>query len=90
MSERDFAPLQMPILDGPYRSMILGEPDNCRFRRQQGLRQPHRRDIDLGLFAEIETVRQPIERDLDPALLVDAIALGLDAGDLSLHPLVWT
>ena len=48
----------------------------------------HGRDVDLGLFAQIEIVRQSIERDLHPALFVDAVALRLDPGNPPLKPLV--
>ena len=85
VSERNFALLETPILDGPYGSVTLDEADDRRFRGKQGLRQPYRGDVDLGLFAEIEFFRHTIERDFDPALLVDAIALRLDAHYLSLQ-----
>jgi hypothetical protein len=42
-----------------------------------------RRDENLGLLAEMKVVGQAIEGDLHPALLVDAVALDLDAGDPS-------
>ena len=82
VAERYFAQLKMPILDGPHRSMILGEPDDGDLRHQQGLRQLHRRDVDLGLFAEIEIIRYAVECDLNSAFFVHAIAFGLDPGNL--------
>ena len=36
VAERHLALLQMAVLDGPYRSVILAEPDDRRFRHQQG------------------------------------------------------
>ena len=87
MPERHVALLEVPVLDRPNRSAILGEPDDRRFRNQQGLRQPHRGDVDLGLLAEIGIGRDLVESDLDPPLFVDAIAFGLDARDLPGNPL---
>ena len=87
VSERHRALLQAPILDRPHRPAVFAKPDDRRFRHQQRLREPHRGDVDLGLLAKMEVSRQLIERDLDPALFVDAIAFGLDAGNLPAIPL---
>ena len=80
--------LQVSILDGPHRSLIFSETYNRRLWNQKRVRQMHGRDVDLGLFAQIEVVRQSIERDLHPALFVDAVALRLDPGNPPLKPLV--
>ena len=58
MSERHHALPQAPVLDRPDRPAILTKPDDRRFRHQQGLRELHRRDVDLGLLAKMEVSRQ--------------------------------
>ena len=69
MSERHLVLLQVPILDRPNRSAVFAEPDDRRFRNQQGLREPHRGDVDLGLLAKMKVSRQFIERDRDSGAL---------------------
>ena len=80
-------PLQAAVLDRPDRSVIFCKPDDGRFRNQQRLRQPRRGDVNLGLLAEIKGFRHLFISDLDPPLLVDAIAFGLDAGNLAAQAL---
>ena len=88
VSERHFALLQVPVLDGPDRSSTLAEPFDRGFRDQQGLRELHGPDVDLRLFAEVEAVGYAVERDLYPTFFIDAIAFRFDPGNLSLKSLL--
>ena len=87
MPERHLVLLQVPILDRPDRSAIFCEPDDGRFRNQQRLRKRYRCDIDLCLFAQINTLRYLFERNLDFTLLIHAVAFRLDTRDVARNSL---
>ena len=69
MSERYLALLEVPILDRPNGAAIFAEPDDRRFRNQEGLRELDRRNVYFSLLAEVKIVRQLIERYLRPDAL---------------------
>ena len=81
VAECHVVPLDTTILDCPDGSAIFAKPGDGRFRHQNGLRQMHGRDVDLGLLADVESIRYPVVGNRYPALLVDAITFRLDTGD---------
>ena len=83
MPKRDVVLLEVSILDRPDRSTTFAEPDDGPFRNQQCLGERYRCNIDLCLFAQIDTLRYLFERNLDFTLFIYAVAFGLDTRDMA-------